>query len=337
MKVTMLDVQALEAPPTASGGDAPEVAALPRLRVLLAAPRGFCAGVRRAIQAVEDALEAHGAPVYVRRAIVHNLAVVRALEAKGAVFIEELDEAPAGSVVIFSAHGVSPAVAADARRRKQLAYDAVCPLVEKVHREVTRHHKAGRHVVLIGHQSHPEIVGTLGRLPQGAASLIQTAEDVDALPVPKDAPVGYAVQTTFSVDEASGAIGALRERFNDLAEPPSSHICYATTNRQAAVRSIAPRADAVIVVGEHFSSNACRLAEVARAAGCGSVQLVAEAADLDWARIPRRGTLGITAAASTPEASVTGIVGAIRARFEIDLEEVEHAEETTAFKPVMIG
>jgi 4-hydroxy-3-methylbut-2-enyl diphosphate reductase len=293
--------------------------------------------VRRAIQAVEDAIEVHGAPVYVRRAIVHNLAVVHKLEAKGAIFVEELDDAPEHAVVIFSAHGVSPSVTAQARRRKQLAYDAVCPLVEKVHREVTRHHKAGRHVVLIGHQSHPEIVGTLGRLPQGAASLIQAAEDVDALPICKDTPVGYAVQTTFSVEEASGAIAALRKRFEDLAEPPSSHICYATTNRQAAVRSIAPRADAVIVVGEHFSSNACRLAEVAKAAGCPSVQLVAEAAELDWTGIPRGGNLGITAAASTPETSVAGIVRALRTRFDLDVEEVEHTEETTAFKPVLIG
>lgn len=337
MQVTMLNVEASEAPPTASGGAVPEVAALPRLRVWLAAPRGFCAGVRRAIQAVEDALEIHGGPVYVRRAIVHNLAVVRALEAKGAVFVEELGEAPDNAVVIFSAHGVAPAIAAEAKRRKQLAYDAVCPLVEKVHREVSRHHKAGRHVVLIGHASHPEIVGTLGRLPQGAVSLIETADDVEALPIPPEAAVGYAVQTTFSVDEASGAIAALRNRFEDLAAPPSSHICYATTNRQAAVRSIAPRADAVIVVGEHFSSNACRLAEVAKAAGCPSVQLVAGAADLDWARVPKGGTVGITAAASTPEESVAGIVGALRARYDVDLGEMEHVEETTAFKPLAIG
>ena len=337
MQVEMLDVQAPEAPPTPRGGAVPGVAALPRLRVWLAAPRGFCAGVRRAIQAVEDALEVHGAPVYVRRAIVHNVAVVRALEAKGAVFVQELEEAPEGAVVIFSAHGVPPSVAAEARRRKQLAYDAVCPLVEKVHREVSRHHKAGRHVVLIGHEAHPEIVGTLGRLPAGAASLIHGAGDVAAVPIADDAAVGYAVQTTFSVEEASGAIAALRERFADLAEPPSSHICYATTNRQAAIRSIAPRADAIIVAGEHFSSNACRLAEVAKAAGCPSVQLVAGAADLDWSQLPRGGTIGITAAASTPEESVSGIVRALQARFDVSVEEVQHAEETTAFKSVAIG
>jgi 4-hydroxy-3-methylbut-2-enyl diphosphate reductase len=337
MQVNMLDVQASEAPPSASGGAVPGVAALPRLRVWLAAPRGFCAGVRRAIQAVEDALEVHGAPVYVRRAIVHNLAVVRALEAKGAVFVQELDEVPDHAVVIFSAHGVPPSVAAEAKRRKQLPYDAVCPLVEKVHREVTRHYKAGRHVVLIGHRSHPEIVGTLGRLPAGAASLIQTADDVEDLEIDAGSPVGYAVQTTFSVEEASGAIAGLRARFSDLAEPPSSHICYATTNRQAAIRSIAPQADAIIVAGEDFSSNACRLAEVAKAAGCPSVQLVAEAAQLDWDRLPKGGIVGITAAASTPEESVAGIVRALQSRFDVAVEEVEHAEETTAFKPLAIA
>src|SRR6478736_953467 len=207
---------------------------LPLAEVLLAAPRGFCAGVRRAIDAVRDALAVHGAPIYVRHAIVHNEAVVRELEREGAVFVEELDEVPAGGVVIFSAHGVSPALVHEAARRGLRAYDAVCPLVAKVHREVERHHRAGRHVVVIGHAGHAEIVGTLGHLPADAASLVGSPDEVRALPHVSDAPLAYAVQTTFSVDEAAAIVAALEERFGDLAGPGASDICYATTNRQAA-------------------------------------------------------------------------------------------------------
>jgi 4-hydroxy-3-methylbut-2-enyl diphosphate reductase len=316
---------------------APASASLPALKILLAAPRGFCAGVRRAIDAVVDALERHGAPVYVRRPIVHNLAVVASLEAQGAIFVQELDQVPEGAVVILSAHGVAPSVRAEAERRGLIAYDAVCPLVAKVHREVTRHHRNGRHVILVGHAGHPEIVGTMGQIPSDAASLVSTAEDVRELSLDRDLPVGYAVQTTYSVDEAAGIISAIAARFADLVAPPSSDICYATTNRQTAVRAIAPHVDAMIVAGEHFSSNACRLAEVAKATGCPMVQLVADASQLDWARLPRGGSVGITAAASTPEIIVSGIVDALRVRFAVQVEEVEAAEETIDFKPVRIG
>ncbi len=310
--------------------------ALPSIDILLAAPRGFCAGVRRAIDAVRDALALHGPPVYVRRPIVHNVAVMRELEAEGAIFVQELSEIPSGAVAVLSAHGVAPAVAGEAARRGLVYYDAVCPLVAKVHREVERHHKDGRHVVLVGHDGHPEIEGTLGHLPGGAATLVQSAQDVAALDLDDEAPTAFAVQTTYSVDEASEVVGALRARFADLAAPSTSDICYATTNRQAAVRAIAGRADAMIVAGESFSSNANRLAEVA-AARCASVQLVADAADLDWSRLPASGSIGITAAASTPERSVDGILAALAQRYRLRVEEVEAASETTIFKRVAVG
>lgn len=316
--------------PSGTGGS------LPALRVLLAAPRGFCAGVRRAIEAVETALSRHGAPVYVRRAIVHNLTVVRALEAKGAIFVEELDEVPQGAVVIMSAHGISAVVAAEADRRGLTWFDAICPLVAKVHREVARHHRSGRHVILIGHRGHPEIVGTIGQLPDGAASVVGSAEDVAALSIPGDAPIAYAVQTTYSVDEAAEVIAALTARYADVAAPPGSDICYATTNRQAAIRALAPLADAVIVAGEHFSSNACRLAEVARAAGCASVQLVASAGALDLDALRQAGTVAVTAAASTPEETVDAILARLATRYRLTIEEVGQVAEAAAFKPVRI-
>jgi 4-hydroxy-3-methylbut-2-enyl diphosphate reductase len=312
-------------------------AGLPPLDILLAAPRGFCAGVRRAIQAVRDALSVHGAPVYVRRPIVHNLRVVRALEAEGAVFVEELDEVPEGAVVILSAHGVEPAVRAEAAERGLIAYDAVCPLVAKVHREVERHHRTGRHVVLLGHDGHPEIVGTLGHAPAGAVSVIRGAADVYALPFPAGERLALAVQTTYSVDEAEEVIAALDARFPNVARPAAGDICYATTNRQAAVRAIAARADAMIVAGESFSSNACRLAELAVAAGCSAVQRITGPEELDWSRLPRSGSLGITAAASTPESVVTDIIDALRASYRLRIEEVRTVEETTEFKRVAIG
>ena len=309
----------------------------PAAEVLLAAPRGFCAGVRRAIDAVTDALAAHGAPVYVRRAIVHNLAVVRDLERLGAVFVEEIDAVPPGAVIVLSAHGVTPAVAAAARRRGAVVYDAVCPLVAKVHREVERHHSAGRHVLLIGHEGHPEIVGTLGRLPAGGATLVRTPADVAGLPFEPDDPLAFAVQTTFSVDDAAHLLQALRARFADLAEPPASDICYATHNRQAAVQTIAERADAVVVVGAAFSSNATRLGEVARER-CRAVQLVADGAALDWSLLPAHGgVIGLTAAASTPEASVRDVVRALRQRYRVTLSEQRAAVETRRFRKVKVG
>ncbi len=310
---------------------------LPSLDILLAAPRGFCAGVRRAIQAVRDALRVHGAPVYVRRPIVHNLRVVRALEAEGAIFVEELEEVPEGAVVILSAHGVAPAVTQEAARRGLIAYDAVCPLVAKVHREVQRHHRNGRHVVLVGHEGHPEIVGTLGHAPAGAVSVIRGPAEVDALPFPADARLALAVQTTYSVDDAAEVTTALHARFWDVARPAMGDICYATTNRQAAVRAIAARADAMIVAGESFSSNACRLAELAVSAGCSEVQRIAGPEELDWSRLPRSGSLGITAAASTPESAVSEILEALRSSYRLRIEEVSSIEETTEFKRVAIG
>jgi 4-hydroxy-3-methylbut-2-enyl diphosphate reductase len=323
---------------TAAGGDCADAAhdARPSIDILLAAPRGFCAGVRRAIDAVRDALALHGAPVYVRRPIVHNVAVMRELEAEGAIFVQELSEIPPGAVAVLSAHGVAPAVASEAARRGLLYYDAVCPLVAKVHREVERHHKDGRHVVLVGHGGHPEIEGTLGHLPAGAATLVRSAGEVASLDVDASAPTAFAVQTTYSVDEAADVVTALRARFADLAAPSTSDICYATTNRQAAVRAIAGRADAVIVAGESFSSNANRLAEVA-SARCSSVQLVADAAGIDWSRLPASGAIGITAAASTPERSVEGILAALALRYRLRVEEVEAASETTIFKRVAVA
>lgn len=314
----------------------PIVEQLPKIDLLLATPRGFCAGVRRAIDAVRDALALYGAPVYVRRPIVHNLAVVRSLEAQGAVFVEELEQIPPGAVVILSAHGVAPAVETDARARGLIVYDAVCPLVAKVHREVERHCRNGRHVLLIGHNGHPEIEGTLGRLPAGRATLIRNAADVGRLTLDSGEPVAYAVQTTFSVGESAAIISKLSARFTDLAAPPASDICYATTNRQAATEAIAARADAVIVVGERFSSNANRLAEVA-APLCGSVQLVADAEEIEWNRLPASGTIGVTAAASTPEESVTAILDALGTRYQLRIREIAGAKENTTFRKVAIG
>lgn len=320
-----------------NGAGAAAADGLPQLRILLAAPRGFCAGVRRAIDAVRDALRVHGAPVYVRRPIVHNGTVVRELEAEGAIFVEELDDVPDGAVVILSAHGVAPSIGEEARRRGLTAYDAVCPLVAKVHHEVQRYHRAGRHVVVVGHPGHPEIVGTLGHLPEGAASLVRGAEDVAGLDLPGDMPIGVAIQTTYSVEEGAEVTGALAARFSDLAFPSSGDICYATTNRQAAVRAIAPRADAMIVAGERFSSNACRLAEVAARSGCSEVQLVSGTDELDWSLLPRAGTIGLTAAASTPESAVAAILDALRLRYRVRIEEVEAAAETTVFRAVQVA
>lgn len=311
-------------------------ARLPELDILLAAPRGFCAGVRRAIDAVRDALALHGAPVYVRRPIVHNLAVVKSLEEQGAVFVEELDQVPRGAVVILSAHGVAPAVVEDAQARGLVVYNAVCPLVAKVHREVERHHKDGRHVLLIGHAGHPEIEGTLGHIPPRSATLVRNELDVDELEISSLEPAAYAVQTTFSVGDSAAIIARLSARFPDLATPQASDICYATTNRQAATEAIAARADAVIVVGEHFSSNANRLAEVA-SKQCGHVQLVANEGEVDWDALPEKGTIGVTAAASTPEVSVTAILDALGARYRLQIREVAAADEGIVFKRVSIG
>ena len=314
-----------------------EGSSLPGLHVLLASPRGFCAGVRRAIDAVRDALRLHGAPVYVRRAIVHNRMVVEELKSEGAIFVDELDEVPAKAVLVLSAHGVAPAIAKEAERRGFIVYDAVCPLVAKVHREVERHFQDGRHVVLVGHAGHPEIEGTLGHLPEGAVTLVSSAADIDRLPFDADARLGVAVQTTYSVEEAADITEALARRFTDLAEPSSDDICYATTNRQAAVREIAKRADQVIVVGEAFSSNACRLAEVAASAGCSRVQLVPDASAIEWPLILSESTLGLTAAASTPDRAVDAVLTALAGRYDVRLEALGEKTEPARFKRVSIG
>lgn len=308
------------------------------LDVLLAAPRGFCAGVRRAIDAVEDALRVHGPPVYVRRAIIHNLTVVRDLEAKGAVFVNELAQVPQGAVAILSAHGVARSVFAEANARGLLTIDAVCPLVAKVHREVVRHERAGRRVVLIGHASHPEIIGTLGQVSEGAVLLVQTAGDVAELPIGADEPVAYAVQTTFSIDDAAGIVAALEARFCDLAAPPASDICYDTSNRQVALKAITAQVDAVIVAGEHFSSNACRLRDLAWAMGCTSVQLAAGPEQINWSLLEGRRRLGLTAAASTPEGVVHEILEALGERFSLTVEEATPAvNEKVSFKPLKVA
>ncbi len=330
----MLDLRSIDG--SQSPSEPLMLADRPEIRVILAAPRGFCAGVRRAIDAVRDALSRHGAPVYVRRAIVHNLEVVRTLEAEGAIFVEELDEIPAGSTVLFSAHGVSPAIAADAKRRGLRTYDAVCPLVAKVHREVERHQRGGRQLVLIGHKGHPEIEGTLGHVTSVSAHVVKSVEEVEDLPLLRDQPTAYAVQTTYSVDDAQAIVEALRARFSDLAEPVSSDICYATTNRQAAVRELAMRSDAIIVAGERFSSNACRLAEVAEV-HCGAVQLVAGPDEINWSALPKSGSIGITAAASTPESSVQAILSALGVRYQIKIEEAGSEPEATVFKRLAIA
>ena len=314
-----------------------DASSLPRLRVLLAAPRGFCAGVTRAIAAVEDALTRFGEPVYVRRPIVHNLAVVRSLEAKGAIFVEELSEVPDGSIVIMSAHGIASRVADEADRRQLTWFDAVCPLVAKVHREVARHHADGRHVILIGHQGHPEIEGTIGQVPAGAVTVVATTDQVRSLGLAQGLPVAYAVQTTYSVEEASEIVAAVTECFSDVAAPSSSDICYATTNRQTALRALAGDADAVIVAGERFSSNACRLAEVAQAAGCPNVQLVAEADELDLHLLAGARTIAISAAASTPEETVAAIVRRLETRFDLAVEEAVQLSEKTVFRPLRFG
>lgn len=310
---------------------------LPPLRVILAAPRGFCAGVERAIQAVEDALLRFGAPVYVRRPIVHNLAVVRDLEAKGAIFVEELAEIPAGSIVIFSAHGVAREVAREAEAMSLKAFDAICPLVLKVHNEVVRHNRDGRHVILVGHPGHPEVEGTLGQLSPQAATVVNSPEQVLALSLPCSTPVAYAIQTTYSVGEAQSVVDTILERFDDVAGPTGSDICYATTNRQAALLAIAGDADAVIVAGAAFSSNANRLVDLAKDAGCASVQLIAEAADIDWDLLGEARTLGLTAAASTPERSVREILTALAARYRVQIEERTEIIENVAFRRLRLA
>ncbi len=304
----------------------------PRLTLLLAAPRGFCAGVDRAIKIVEQALKLHGAPVYVRHEIVHNRYVVDSLKAKGAVFVEELDEIPdTGRPVIFSAHGVAKSVPEEAARRGIFHIDAACPLVTKVHNEAAHHHHHGRTIALIGHAGHPEVIGTMGQLPPGAVSLIENEADARALQPADPGKLALLTQTTLSVDDTKDIIAVLKARFPDIASPSQEDICYATTNRQEAVQAIAGRCDAVIVMGAPNSSNSRRLVEVAQRAGCARAYLIERAGDIPFAEFGDARTLGITAGASAPEVLVNEAIAAIEARFEVSIEPVQTAEEDIAF------
>lgn len=302
------------------------------LTILLAAPRGFCAGVDRAIKIVELALEKYGAPVYVRHEIVHNKFVVDQLKARGAVFVDELDEIPANNApVIFSAHGVPKSVPADAKSRKMFFLDATCPLVSKVHIEAERHFADGRDIILIGHAGHPEVIGTMGQLPDGAVQLIETEADVARF-VPRDPDrLAFITQTTLSVDDTTAIVTALQKRFPSILGPHKEDICYATTNRQAAVKAIADRAEKMLVVGAPNSSNSLRLVEVAARAGCPDSQLIQRAAEIDWPAFATVKTIGITAGASAPDILINEIVDAFRARFDVTVEEVITKIENIAF------
>ena len=310
----------------------PQAGLLP-LTIYLAAPRGFCAGVDRAIQIVELALAKYGAPVYVRHEIVHNRHVVESLKAKGAIFVEELDEIPdTEAPVIFSAHGVPKSVPEAASLRNLFYLDATCPLVFKVHIEAARHHGAGREVLLIGHAGHPEVLGTIGQLPQGAVHLIETIADARAF-TPKDPEaLAYSTQTTLSVDDTSAIVELLKRRFPRMMGPRKNDICYATTNRQDAVKRLAPLCDRLFVVGSPNSSNSMRLVEVAKRAGCPRAALVQNAAEIDWDDFIGIRSLGITAGASAPEVLVDEIIDAFKARFATKVESVTAAEEDIAFK-----
>ncbi len=308
-------------------------AAPPRpLRILLAAPRGFCAGVDRAIQMVERAIEKWGAPVYVRHEIVHNRHVVERLEALGAVFVEELDDCPDDRPVVFSAHGVPKSVPAEASRRNMIYVDATCPLVSKVHVEAQRHFDAGREILLIGHAGHPEVVGTMGQLPDGAVTLIETLEDAAAFTPRDPSAISFVTQTTLSVDDTAEIVAALQARFPAIAAPHKEDICYATTNRQDAVKALAARSDLVLVIGAPNSSNSVRLVEVALRAGARDARLIASAEAVDWGWFDNVGTLAITAGASAPEDLVQGLIEACAERFDVRVEEVTVTREDVVFK-----
>jgi len=308
------------------------VAEKPPLKVLLCSPRGFCAGVVRAIHSVERALALYGPPVYVRHEIVHNRYVVESLRAKGAIFVEELDEVPDSEApVIFSAHGVPRAVPDEAARRNLFALDATCPLVTKVHREAEIHHRRGREIVLVGHAGHPEVVGTMGQLPPGSVTLIEALRDAERF-MPRDASrLAYVTQTTLSVHDTAAIVNCLKRRFPGIVGPHKEDICYATTNRQEAVRRVAPLVDALIVVGAPNSSNSQRLKEVAERAGCPYATLVQRAADIDWDAFAGIAQLGVTAGASAPEVLVEEIIDAFACRYAVTVETVSAAQEGVFF------
>lgn len=304
----------------------------PHLDIMLCAPRGFCAGVDRAIQIVELALQRYGAPVYVRHAIVHNKYVVEGLKAKGAVFVEELEEIPdTEAPVVFSAHGVPKSVPAEARTRNMFFLDATCPLVSKVHVEATRHFEEGHEIVLIGHEGHPEVVGTMGQLPPGAVTLIETVADANAF-IPKDpASLAFVTQTTLSVDDTREIVAALQARFPAINGPHKEDICYATTNRQESIKAVAPLVDAMIVVGSPHSSNSQRLVEVALRSGCKIATLVDRASEIDWSLYGNLTSLGVSAGASAPESLVEEVIDAFAARYDVTVETKTTAEENIAF------
>jgi len=302
------------------------------LTLYLAAPRGFCAGVDRAIKIVEMALEKWGAPVYVRHEIVHNKFVVDGLRDKGAVFVEELEDCPPDRPVIFSAHGVPKAVPAEAARREMVYVDATCPLVSKVHIEAARHHENGLQMIMIGHGGHPETIGTMGQLPEGEVLLVETVEDVAHVQVRDPEQLAFVTQTTLSVDDTIDIVAALKARFPAIVGPHKEDICYATTNRQEAVKAIAPDCDALLVVGAPNSSNSKRLVEVARKAGCSYAQLVQRAQNIDWRALEGITSVGVTAGASAPEVLIDEVIDAFRDRFDVTVQMVETAQENVEFK-----
>ena len=302
------------------------------ITLYLAAPRGFCAGVDRAIRIVEMALEKWGAPVYVRHEIVHNRFVVDGLRAMGAVFVEDLDECPPDRPVVFSAHGVPKAVPAEAEARAMLYVDATCPLVSKVHREAERHHMDGLQMVMIGHAGHPEVIGTMGQIPAGGVILVETVADVARIAPRDPAKLAFITQTTLSVDDTAEVVDALRARFPAIVGPRREDICYATTNRQDAVKAMAPQIDALLVIGAPNSSNSKRLVEVGAKAGCAYSQLIQRAADIDWRALHGARAVGLTAGASAPEVLVDEVVDAFRARHTVEIREVETARENVTFQ-----
>ena len=304
----------------------------PELTLFLAAPRGFCAGVDRAIKIVELAIERWGAPVFVRHEIVHNKFVVDDLCKKGAVFVEELDECPNDRPVIFSAHGVPKSVPLDAEKREMTYVDATCPLVSKVHIEAERHHKNGLQLIMIGHEGHPETLGTMGQLPEGEVILVETVEDVEHIQPRDNEKLAYITQTTLSVDDTINIVEALKKRFNNIIGPHKEDICYATTNRQKAVKEIAPKIDALLVIGAPNSSNSKRLVEVGKSSGCRYAQLVQRAIDIDWRSLEGIKSVGITAGASAPEILINEVINAFNARYDVKKQVVETAIENVSFK-----
>ncbi len=303
-----------------------------KLKVLLAGPRGFCAGVDRAIRIVEEALRRYGAPVYVRHEIVHNRYVVEQLERQGAIFVDELSEVPPGAQVVFSAHGVAKSVSEDAVHRRLTTLDATCPLVSKVHREAERHFAAGRHILMIGHAGHPEVEGTMGQLPPGEMTLIEDEADVASFTPPPGARLAFITQTTLSVDDTAALVAALRARFPAIEGPRSEDICYATTNRQAAVKAIATDSDLVLVIGSPNSSNSQRLREVAERSGAPRAILLPRAETLDWSVLDGVATVGVTAGASAPELLVDELLTLLSSRYALEVEERQVTQEDVVFR-----